>query len=283
MSFTNLRTGAGYTQAAGAFTPEDFGGLVDVAVKADSVLARTFTAASTDKDSVRYPKLVSMPDVAHYQELETVALADPTTSEVVVPIFRTAGAHKSSRELANDSTPDTAEMVARVLVNQIIRSVDTSGLGNTTANGPDGLLSTSYSTVDVASVANLDQFIDAIYASEAVEGSVTSWIMKPATAQAILKLKKLSTGSNESLIGFTESGNLSIAGRPVVVSPLVDADTFAWGVSGSHNVLVTRTGTTVERSKEVNFLDYALVIMANYRYGVGFLHEAANVRIWNHP
>ena len=89
MSFTNIRSGAGYTQAAGAFTPEDLGGLVDVAVKADSVLARSFTTTGTDKDQVRYPKLVSFPDVAHYRELDTVALADPTTGEVVVPIHRT--------------------------------------------------------------------------------------------------------------------------------------------------------------------------------------------------
>ncbi|UEA58382.1 phage major capsid protein [Gordonia otitidis] len=282
MALTNTRTGAGYTQAAGAFTPEDFGGLVDVAVKTDSVLARTFTTTSTDKDSVRYPKLISFPDVGHYKELDTVALADPTTGEVVVPIYRTAGAHKSSRELSADSAPDTADMVAKVLVNQIVRSVDAAGLGNTTSNGPSGLLSTAYSSVDVSSITNLDPFIDAIYTAEAQEGSITSWIMKPATAQAILKLKK-ATGSAESLISFTESGDLSICGRPVVVSPQVDANTLAWGISGAHNVLVNRIGTTVERSKEANFLDYALVIMATYRYGIGFLHPAANVRIFDAP
>lgn len=279
MALTNFATGSGLTQAAGAFTPEDFGKLVDVAVKADSVAAQVLTNTSTDKDSVRYPKLVSFPDVAHYAELAEIALADPNTEEVLVPIYRTAGAHRTSRELAEDSTPDTANMVAGVLVNQIIRSVDGAFLGNTTTNGPGGLLSTDYTTVDTgASLANLDAFIDAKFAAEANGGKLTSWIMRPAVANAVLKLKKLSTGSNESLLSYTDAGDLVIAGLPVITSAQVDANTLFWGISKARTVLVTRTGTTVERSTESAFRNYALDIMANYRYGIGFLHEEANVR-----
>lgn len=279
MAFTNHLTGAGITQAAGAFTPEDFGKLIDVAVQADSVAARVLTRTSTDKDAVRYPKLVSFPDVAHYAELAEIALADPNTEEVLVPIYRTAGAHRTSRELADDSTPDTAEMVAGVLVNQIVRSVDGAFLGNTTTNGPGGLLSTTYTTVDTgASLANLDPFIDAKFAAEANGGKLTSWIMRPQVANAILKLKKLTTGSNESLLSYNDTGDLVIAGLPVITSAQVDSATLFWGISKARSVLVTRTGTTVERSTESAFRNYALDIMANYRYGIGFLHEEANVR-----
>lgn len=283
MALTNLRTGAGYTQAAGAFTPEDYGQLVDTMVQADSVAARAFTSTSTDKDQVRYPKLVSFPELAHYKELDQVALADPTTSEVVVPIYRTAGAHRSSRELADDSAPDTAEMVARAMVNQITQSVDKAALGNTTTNGPSGLLSTAYTTVDTgASLTNLDPFIDAKFAAEANGGRITSWIVRPAVANVILKLKKAS-GSNESLLSYTDSGDLVIAGVPVITSPLVDASTQFWGISGERNVLVTRSGTTVERSTQSAFLNYALEIMATYRYGIGFLDPASNVRGYDAP
>jgi HK97 family phage major capsid protein len=278
MAFTNFATGAGITQAAGAFTPEDMGKLIDVAVKADSVAAQVLTNTRTDKDSVRYPKLVSFPDIAHYAELAEIALADPNTEEVLVPIYRTAGAHRTSRELAEDSTPDTADMVAGVLVNQIVRSVDGAFLGNTTANGPGGLLSTSYTSVDTgASLSNLDAFIDAKFAAEANGGKLTSWVMRPAVANAILKLKK-ATGSSESLLSYTDAGDLVIAGLPVITSTQVDNATLFWGISKARSVLVTRTGTSVERSTESAFRNYAMDIMANYRYGIGFLHEEANVR-----
>ena len=60
--------------------------------------------------------------------------------------------------------------------------------------------------------------------------------------------------------------------------PLVDTATKFWGISKARNVFVVRKGTVVERSTQSSFLNYALDIMANFRYGIGFLHEAANVR-----
>jgi HK97 family phage major capsid protein len=101
--------------------------------------------------------------------------------------------------------------------------------------------------------------------------------MRPAVANAILKIKK-ATGSTESLLSYNDSGDLVIAGLPVITSAQVDADTLFWGISKARAVLVTRTGTTVERSTESAFRNYALDIIATYRYGIGFLHEEANVR-----
>ncbi len=279
MALTNNLTGPGLTAAAEAFTPEDFGKLVDVAVKSDSVVGRVLTNTSTDKDKVRYPKLVSFPSLAHYKQLQEIALADPTTTEVEVPIYRTAGAHRASRELAEDSTPDTADMVAGVLVEQIKLAVDGAFLGNTTTDGPGGLQGTDYTTVDTgATLSNLDPFIDAKFAAEANGGKLTSWVMHPDVARDVLKIKKLTTGSNESLLGYNDAGDLVIAGLPVVTSPLVDTATKFWGISKARNVFVVRKGTVVERSTQSSFLNYALDIMANFRYGIGFLHEAANVR-----
>lgn len=281
MALVNLNSGAGLTQAAGAYTPEDLGGLIDVALKGESVAARAFTVASTDKDSVRYPKFTGNPSVGHYSELDPIALDDPETDEVVVSIFRTAGATRQSRELADDSTPDTAALVGRALTQQIVRSVDAAALGNTTAKGPDGLLSTAYSAVDSAgpTLTSLDPFVDGIFKSEENQGSVDAWIMHPSVANQLSKLKK-ATGSNESLLQLVEDG-MTIAGRPVILSTLTDPDTIAWGVSKAHSVLVVRTGTSVERSTQSAFLNYAVDVMANFRYGIGFLHEPANVRIYD--
>ena len=91
MSMTNTTTGSGLVTTAGAFTPEDFGGLVDLAVKAKSVAARTATVFGTDRDKVTFPKWVSDPSVAWYKELATIATSDGATGEVSVDIYKTAG------------------------------------------------------------------------------------------------------------------------------------------------------------------------------------------------
>ncbi len=278
MSITNYNSTNSDTTAAGAYTPEDLGKLVDVALKGESVAARAFTVVSTNKDSVRFPKFTANPSVAHYEELDVIALDDPDTDEVVVPIYRTAGATRISRELAADSTPDISSLVGRAVSEQIIRSVDSAALGNTTAKGPDGLLSTSYTAVAASGgLSNVDPFISAIWASRANRGEVTTWLMNTSVAEQLSHLKK-ATGSQESLLEFVDDG-FRIAGKPVIVSDHVAAGTLAWGISKAHSVLVVREGTTVERSTQSAFLSYAVDLMANFRYGVGFLHEPANVRI----
>ena len=101
-----------------------------------------------------------------------------------------------------------------------------------------------------SSLTNLDKFVSGRYAAEAHGSKLTHWLMKPATAETLSLLKKLSTGSNESLISFVEDG-LRIAGVPVITSTHVDANTFAWGVDASQLRYVVRKGTTVERFPSV--------------------------------
>lgn len=279
MALTNFRSGAGYTQAADAYTPEGYGQLVQVAVLGQSIAAQSFGHHSTNRDKVLFPKWVSNPAVAHYSELDTIALADPTTAEVEVSIYKTGGANRQSRELVADSTPGTAELVAAGFVQQIIRAVDGAMLGNTTTKGPNGLLSTDYTSVEAASISSLDAFVEAKYAALAHGGNLTNWIMSPAVAETISKLK-VQSGSLAYLVQFVENG-MTIAGVPVLVSDQTDANTFAWGISRSRNVLVVREGTRVERSTESAFLEDGVDLKATFRYGLGFLHEEANVRIWH--
>ena len=68
-----------------------------------------------------------------------------------------------------------------------------------------------------SSLTNLDKFVSGRYAAEAHGSKLTHWLMKPATAETLSLLKKLTTGSNESLISFVEDG-LRIAGVPVITS-----------------------------------------------------------------
>jgi hypothetical protein len=66
------------------------------------------------------------------------------------------------------------------------------------------------------------------YPAKAGGSDLTSWIMAPAQAEALNKLK-VASGSNQALIQFVEDG-ITVAGLPVIVSDQVDADTKFWGI-----------------------------------------------------
>lgn len=258
-----------------AFTPQDYGKLVDLAVKAQSIAARSATYVSTDRDSITFPKWTADPTVAWYAELAELTPSDGTTSGVTVTPKKVAGIHRESLEIFEDSDPSTGDLIGKGLANSAARGLDAAYLGNTIANGPSGLLSTAYTSVDTgASMANLDKFIEARFAAEAAGSELTHWIVKPAVAESLSKLKTAS-GSNQSLLQFVEDG-ITIAGLPVLRSNQVDADTLFWGIPKDHVVLVVRKGTTVEKFPAV--YNVGVDIRVHARYGIGFLNPAGVVR-----
>lgn len=264
-----------HSTTADAFTPQDFGALVDLAVQAQSIAARSATLVTTDKVKISFPLWVADPAVGWYNELDTIATTDGDTEQVEVIPSKTAGLSLISNELKDDSDPSVADQIGKGLANQIARSVDAAYLANTTAKGPNGLLSIDYSTVDTgAELANLDPFIAARYASMAAESELTHWIVKPATAEALSKLKTAS-GSNQPLIEFVADG-ITVAGLPVLVSNQVDAETLFWGIPSEHVKFVQRKGTTVERFPAVE--QDGTWIRATSRVGIGFVNPAGVVR-----
>lgn len=264
-----------HSTTADAFTPEDYGKLVDLAVKANSVAARTATVVETDKVKINFPLWTADPAVGWYAENELINETDGSTDEVEVIPTKTAGLTPISNELADDSTPAIADIVGGALSNQIARAIDKAYLSNTTAKGPNGLLSAAYTPVDTgASLANLDPFITARFAAKAAGSDLTSWIMSAETAEAVSKLK-VQTGSNQNLVQFVEDG-LVVAGLPAVVSDQVDAETLFWGIPQAHTVLVMRKGTKVERFPNVQ--RDGIWLRAVSRLGIGFLNPAGVVR-----
>jgi HK97 family phage major capsid protein len=264
-----------HSTTADSFTPQDIGGLVDLAVKAQSIAARSATVFGTDKFKVSFPKWTADPSVAFYNELDTIAATDGTTDEVPALVYKTAGITRISNELRDDSSPAIGDLVGGALSNQISRAIDGAYLANTTAKAPDGLLAQSYTTVDTgASLTNLDPFIAARFASVAAGSELTHWIVKPAVAEALSKLKKIS-GSAENLIAFVEDG-LVVAGLPVLISNQLDANTLFWGIPQKHVVLVMRNGTTVERFPAV--YNDGTDIRAISRFGLAFLNEPGVIR-----
>lgn len=117
-------------------------------------------------------------------------------------------------------------------------------------------------------------FVQARFASVAAGSELTHWIVKPATAEALSKLK-VQSGSNQSLLQFVEDW-LVVAGLPVLISNQVDAATLFWGVPQKHVVLVMRKGTTVEQFPAV--YNDGTDIRAISRFGLAFLNEPGIVR-----
>ncbi|APA75237.1 phage major capsid protein [Mycobacterium avium subsp. hominissuis] len=263
---------------AQSWLPEDFGKMLDLVVQAKSVAALASTLFPTNKQKVAFPLWVADPAVGWYNELDEITAADGDTDEVEVTPSKTAGLTLVSNELADDSDPAVANQIASALANQIAHAIDAAYFANTTAKGPNGLLSLASTAVDPGtSVANLDAFVSARYAAEAHGAKLTHWLLSPAVAETLSKLK-IQSGSNQSLIQFVEDG-ITVAGLPVITSTHVDADTVAWGVDKTQQRYVLRSGTTVERFDSVT--NDGLYIRAISRIGVGFLNPAGVVRLYH--
>lgn len=270
-----------HSNTADAWTPADYGSLVNLAVQAKSVAFQAATVFSTDKVKVNFPLWVSDPTVAWYNELDPITATDGATGEVVVTPAKTAGIHRISSELGDDTDPAIADHIGAALANQIAEAADKAWLANTTAKANNGLLSAAYSSVDtgvITAVANLDPFIDAQFAAEAVGAALTSWVMHPTIAKR--SKIKVQTGSNQTLLQRVEDG-LRVAGLPVFVSPHVDPLTLAWGIPKARVMTVIRKGTEVVTSKDAGFYNDAVDIRAIARVGFGFLQPAALGRLYD--
>ena len=269
-----------HSNVADAWTPADFGELLNKAIQAKSTAFQATTLHTTDKVKVNFPLWVSDPAVNWLAELEEITPTDGATGEVSCTPSKVGGIQTVSNETFDDTDPAIASNVAAAIANQIAHAVDNAFLGDGSgaAKVPDGLLSTTYSTVDTgASITNLDPFVAAIFKAQSIGANVTHWVMDPATAETLSKLKK-ATGSNEPLLELVADG-FRLAGIPVLTNAAVDADTFAWGIDSTRTRTVLRKGTEV-KTFEIPRQD-AVDIRGISRVGFAFLHPQANVRLFD--
>ena len=238
------------------------------------------TVHSTSSVKTHFPIWSADMDVAWVPELGTIPSSDGTTAEVTVTPTKIGAITRASSESLADSDPSIATQIAKGLARQISDGIDVAMLGNTVTSGPSGLLSTAYSTVDTgASITNLDPFLAAVFAAEAVGASLTAWIIHPTQAEILSKIK-VATSDNRTLLSYDNRG-LTIAGLQVIISRHVDATTKAWGVSASRNRTVLRAGTEVVKSTDTGFTVDAVDLRGLARVGFGWLQPAANVRLYD--
>ena len=133
---------------AGIVRPEEVGQLVVQPVIAASVALTVSSVVTTDAHQYRLPVITADPTAGWFAEGVDITPSDATVDEVIVTPAKVAGLTIISRELAEDSTPDAAQVVGDGLARDLARKIDLAFFANTTANGPDGLLSLTPQTVD---------------------------------------------------------------------------------------------------------------------------------------
>ncbi|MDX1873985.1 phage major capsid protein [Mycolicibacterium sp. 120266] len=265
-----------------AFTPEDYGKLIDTVIAEKSIAFQAGTVISTGSETIRFPKITADPAVGWYAENTQISLTDPTTNELVVTPKKVAGLTQISNEAADDSNPAVADQVGRTLARSIAKKIDAAFFGNTVTNGPSGLLSlTGIIEIDTDTLpfTNLDAFHTAKSDALAGGATLTHFIVAPDVALALATAKELTTGSNKGLLDSVGDG-VTLAGVPVLVSTDVGAGN-AWGVDASQIFVVQRTGTTVTRSTEAAFDYDAIQVRATARISWGFANPAGIVRIYD--
>lgn len=266
---------------AQAWTPEDYGKLIDTVIAAKSIAFQAGTVISTSSESFRTPMLTADPSVGWYAENTQISLTDPETNELVVTPKKVAGLTQISNEAAADTNPAVADQVGQSLGRAVAKKIDAAFFASTTTNGPSGILSlTGINVVDTGTVTltSLDPFHEAKAAALADGAVLSHFILAPDVALTLAKAKQ-QTDSNMGLLASVGDG-ITLAGVPVLVSTDVAAGN-AWGVDAAQILVVQRTGTTVVRSTEAAFDYDAVQVRATARVGFGFANPAGVVRLYD--
>jgi HK97 family phage major capsid protein len=267
-----------------AWSPEDYGKLVDLVIAEKSIAFKAGTRITTGAESIRFPMLTADPAVGWYAENTQISLTDPTTNELVVTPKAVKGLTQISNEAAEDSNPAVADQIGRGLARNVAKKIDAAFFGNTVTNGPSGLLSLAgVNVVDTGTVTltSLDAFHEAKAAALADGAEISVWVLAPDVALTLSKAKQLTTGSNVGLLDANGVGDgVTLAGVPVLVSTDVAAGN-AWGLDGTQVLVVQRTGTKVTRSTDSAFDYDAVQVRATARVSFGFVNPAGVVRLYD--
>ncbi|MBJ7481630.1 MULTISPECIES: phage major capsid protein [Rhodococcus] len=264
---------------AAAFLPQDYGKLIDLGIAEKSVASQVATVLATDKETMRLPVWVSDPSVGWTPENTEIALSDGATEEIVVVPSKVAGLVRISNEQADDTNPAVADLVGKSLVRQIAGSIDKAFFSATTANGPSGLASVAFSSIDTdGTYLNLDPFVDAQALAVSNSAELSHFVVAPDVATGLAKVKE-TTGSNRGLLESAGDGTL-LAGIPMIVSPHV-ANGEVWGLDKTQVFTVIRKGSTVERDRSAAFSADATLVRGIARVGFGFPNPAGVIRLHN--
>lgn len=266
---------------AQAWTPEDYGKLIDLVLAEKSIAFQVGTVVQTGSETIRFPMLTADPAVGWYAENTQISLTDPTNSELVITPKKVAGLDQTSNEAKDDSNPAVAEVIGRGLARSIAKKIDAAFFANTTANGPNGLLSLSgINVVDTGTTTwtSLDPIHKAKHDALVDGANLTHLILAPDVALTLATAKE----TEESFKGLLDNvaDGVSLAGLKMLVSTDVAAGN-AWAVDASQVIVVQRAGTKIVKSDQAAFDYDGIQIRATARVSWGFANPAGVVRLYD--
>lgn len=269
------------TSSANSLLTSEVGNLLVRPALAASVAAQVATVITTSAGEFRIPIVSSDPTAQWVAEGAEITPSDPSLTELVVTPFKVAGLTIISRELAEDSSPEAAKIVGDGLARDIAKKIDSAFFGNTTTNGPSGLLSLTTSTaVEAASsFTTLDSFAAASFTAEGVGAQIDSFVTSPTEGLALSTVKE-ATGSTRPLLtaDVTAPTTRTIYGRPLLASAAVGTKT-AWAIPRDRVFIIVRDDAKIETDKSVFFTSDRVAVKCTMRLGFAFPHPLGIVKI----
>ncbi|WP_176552531.1 phage major capsid protein [Mycobacterium kansasii] len=270
------------TSGAAILSPEQIGELVIRPLGQASVAMQVSTVVEITGSSLRVPVVSADPAAAWTAEGAEIGVSDPTLVEIDITPKKLAALTVISNELAADSSPAAQQIVGDGITRDLARKLDAAYFGDTTTNGPSGLLSIAATSVDAGDTwANFDWAEQAKSVAEQRNAAVTAFVCSPTTAVKLATLKEYGTaGSNRPLLQGdpTAPATRVIAGVPLLSTPSV-ADDLVWAIPQARSVLALRSGATVVVDSSAFFSSDRTGVRASLRVGWGFTAPAAISKI----
>jgi HK97 family phage major capsid protein len=255
-----------------------------------SVAMQVATVVQTASHEFRIPIITSDSSAAWTPEGQEITPSNPGVDEITVTPKKLAALTILSNELANDSTPDAANVVGESIARDLARKLDSAFFGDSVANGPNGiesLVAYQFVDTDATPLTSVDAFSEAISLAENEGATVTAFVANAKTVLALSKLKKLSNNtSNEPLLtpDPTLPTRRQILGVGLYSVPnAVLADNVVWAFDKSRVFIVMREDATLVLDASAYFSSDRLGIRSTIRVSWGFPHQASMVRIAAEP
>ncbi|AIK86039.1 hypothetical protein CGLAR1_12590 [Corynebacterium glutamicum] len=241
-------------------------------------ITNVIASAATDRDSVRVPRIASVPDVGFVAEGDEIPGGDVGLGEVAIRTRKLAVTSAISNELRNASSNagfdvQSAQMITDGITVGLIDAADRVLLSHESEGADDpleGLSTISGVTTIPGALTNLDPVTDAIGALEAEGGRFKDFniVMHPSVWSTLAKLKT-ADGSNVSLVdsiqGAVDPGSRRLAGIPVHTSQFAKEGELL--MIDRESVLSVVTNVELGYSDEAQFLSDSRVFRVTYRAG----------------
>lgn len=269
----------------GGMLPEQWSGdlLREPLTRAALAFDPAVSTTATPNVTMHFPRLTDDVTSSWIEEGAEISPSDAAFAEVAVTPTKCAALSIVSREMADDSSPDSASVIGQSIANSLAQTIDAAFFGALAAPAPPGLaaLDGVSEVQGAAQRTSFDDFNAAVSGAEQVGASLTSWVCHPDTALALSVIKE-GSHSVRPLMGAdpTTPTRSVILGRPVLTSTAIPADDgLVWGLDASRNRTVLREDIVVEQSRDVLFTSDRIALRGIARVAFGFLHPAAVVRL----